>query len=203
MEKRNFNNIFAIALGANGAEDIETVKTVVLRAVDALKADKNMGIMAVARLYQSKAFPKNSGVDYINTVVIGRCFHSPKQILADLHGLEATFGRTPKTLGFDGLDANRWAARVLDLDLLFYGAQVLPNRAVFGQWRGLALSEQMRIAPTQLILPHPRIQDRAFVLCPLADVAPDWHHPVLGKTAGQMLEDLPREARAETWVFND
>ena len=203
MEKRNFNNIFAIALGANGADSIETVKTVVLRAVEALKADKNMGIMAVARLYQSKAFPKNSGVDYINTVVIGRCFRSPKQILTDLHGLEATFGRTPKTLGFGGQDANRWAARVLDLDLLFYGAQVLPNAEVFGQWRGLALSEQMRIAPTELILPHPRIQDRAFVLRPLADVAPDWQHPVLGKTAGQMLEDLPSDAQAETWVVND
>ena len=72
-----------------------------------------------------------------------------------------------------------------------------------GNGGGLALSEQMRIAPTELILPHPRIQDRAFVLRPLADVAADWHHPVLGKTAGQMLEELPSDTRAETWVVND
>ena len=53
------------------------------------------------------------------------------------------------------------------------------------------------ICPDQLILPHPRVQDRAFVLIPLADIAPDWCHPVLRRTVRQMVDDLPPEARKD------
>ena len=48
-------------------------------------------------------------------------------------------------------------------------------------------------APEELILPHPRLQDRAFVLVPMADVAPDWRHPVLGETVTEMVAALPSE----------
>jgi 2-amino-4-hydroxy-6-hydroxymethyldihydropteridine diphosphokinase len=51
--------------------------------------------------------------------------------------------------------------------------------------------DQNQVAPDQLILPHPRLQDRAFVLLPLAEIVPEWVHPVLGLTPGQMLAHQP------------
>ena len=66
-------------------------------------------------------------------------------------------------------------------------------------WRDLAPADQSRLAPTTLILPHPRLQDRAFVLVPMADIAPDWRHPVLGLTVTEMLARLdPADIRAVT-----
>ena len=50
------------------------------------------------------------------------------------------------------------------------------------------------MAPDRLILPHPRMQDRGFVLLPLAEVAPDWRHPLIGQTVREMLEALPAAA---------
>ena len=60
----------------------------------------------------------------------------------------------------------------------------------------MPLEQQIDRTPDQLILPHPRVSDRAFVLVPLADIAPDWVHPVTGQTVLQMLEMLPAEDRA-------
>jgi len=56
---------------------------------------------------------------------------------------------------------------------------------------------QKNTVPDQLILPHPRMHERGFVLMPLADVAPDWVHPVLGQTVVQMLAALPEKALAD------
>lgn len=74
---------------------------------------------------------------------------------------------------------------------------MLPDSATFEEWHGLSPREQAEATPDQLILPHPRLQDRAFVLVPLADVAPDWVHPILGKSVARMLADLPEADRAE------
>jgi 2-amino-4-hydroxy-6-hydroxymethyldihydropteridine diphosphokinase len=59
--------------------------------------------------------------------------------------------------------------------------------------RSLPIERQMQEAPGELILPHPRMQDRAFVLVPLADVAPGWRHPVLDMTVAEMLSKLPTD----------
>jgi len=86
--------------------------------------------------------------------------------------------------------------RTLDLDLLAVGDSVLPDAFVQARWRDLPLAAQIGHTPDQMILPHPRLQDRAFVLVPLADVAPDWVHPSTGATVRQMLAALPQEDRA-------
>ena len=81
--------------------------------------------------------------------------------------------------------------RTLDIDLLALGDSVLPDAETQDNWRGLDPALQARRAPDRLILPHPRLQDRAFVLVPLADVAPGWVHPRTGQSVAAMLGVLP------------
>ena len=73
---------------------------------------------------------------------------------------------------------------------------MLPDAATQVHWCNLPADVQALAAPDRLILPHPRLQDRSFVLVPLADVAPDWRHPLLGLSVAQMLDRLYDADRA-------
>jgi 2-amino-4-hydroxy-6-hydroxymethyldihydropteridine diphosphokinase len=97
---------------------------------------------------------------------------APPELLALMLQIERELGRERRT---------RWDARVIDLDLLAYHDLVI---APAGD-------------PTQLELPHPRLQERAFVLCPLAELAPDWRHPVTGRTIHELLAALGSDQVAE------
>jgi 2-amino-4-hydroxy-6-hydroxymethyldihydropteridine diphosphokinase len=91
---------------------------------------------------------------------------------------------------------------VIDLDLLAEGARVVPDEEKLRRWIDLPLEAQMREAPERLILPHPRLQDRAFVLVPLAEIAPGWRHPLLGRTVAEMRDALDPAAVAELRVLS-
>ncbi|SEP83301.1 2-amino-4-hydroxy-6-hydroxymethyldihydropteridine diphosphokinase [Thalassovita taeanensis] len=153
-----------------------------------LLEEKGLVVAAVSRFYQTPCFPVGAGPDYINAAARVTTTLSPEQVLAVLHGVEAEFGREREV---------RWGRRTLDLDLLAYGDLVLPDRETQKAWMDLPAERQRLEAPEQLILPHPRLHERAFVLVPLSDVAPGWVHPVLGRTVTQMCADLPASARAE------
>jgi 2-amino-4-hydroxy-6-hydroxymethyldihydropteridine diphosphokinase len=109
-----------------------------------------------------------------------------QSVLEILHRVENRFGRKRE---------QRWGMRTLDLDLLALDDSVVPDATIQAQWRDLVAADQMRQAPDQLILPHPRLQDRAFVLVPLADVVPTWRHPTLGQTVVEMRDALPQADR--------
>lgn len=153
--------------------------------MDALDAE-DIKIIEKSSFYESPAFPPGAGDAYVNAVVEVRTSLDVRELLKRLHETEAAFGRTR---------VSRWGSRILDLDLLAMGDAVLPDPETYAAWRDLPLDDQKARVPDTLILPHPRIQDRAFVLVPLAEIAPDWVHPVIGETAETLRDALPEADR--------
>ena len=122
-----------------------------------------------SRWYRSSPLPPSAQPDYVNGVVVVETALSPASLLAELHTIEAAFGR---------VRGEPNAARTLDLDLIAYDGRV---------------SQGGRGEP---VLPHPRLSERAFVLLPLREVAPAWRHPASGRTLAELIAALPAEAAA-------
>lgn len=170
-----------IALGANLNLRGQGPKVTLGDALDALLR-QGLVIRAVSRFFETPCFPAGAGPDYINAAALIETDRTPADLLHLLHQIEHQYGRER---------VQRWGMRTLDLDLVYYDDLVLPDHTQYDRWLTLSAEEQTQKAPDQLIIPHPRLQDRAFVLVPMADVAPDWRHPVLGRTVTEMLADLP------------
>ena len=136
----------------------------------ALERLEAQGIRVLARsgFYTSAPVPASSQPWYVNAVARVATGLSPQALLAALLALEAEFGRSRAVIN---------AARVLDLDLLAYDDRVTPPDA----------------HPT---LPHPRLAGRAFVLLPLAEIAPEWRHPGTGAPVSALVAALPPDQTA-------
>ena len=175
-----------VGFGSNLASAIGGPVETVRRAMELLN-QRPFKVDAASALFKSAAFPEGSGPDFVNAAARVSFEGTPQEALAQLRAIEGLIGRNRK---------NRWWPRTLDLDLLAVGQLILPDRESFAHWQTLSPARQRLETPQDLILPHPRMQDRAFVLIPLAEVAPDWRHPVLGLTVTEMRDGLPAEACA-------
>jgi 2-amino-4-hydroxy-6-hydroxymethyldihydropteridine diphosphokinase len=178
-----------IAFGANLPLGTVSPAETIMAAVVALR-EEGVETRHLSRLFRTPCFPAGAGPDYVNAaaLVVGPATDDLTSLLAALHRVEARFGR---------LRGERWGMRTLDIDLLARGDSVLPDAEVQDAWRRLDPAAQVGTVPDRLILPHPRLQDRAFVLVPLAEVAPGWRHPRTGLTVAQMLAALPAADIAE------
>ncbi|WP_323019502.1 2-amino-4-hydroxy-6-hydroxymethyldihydropteridine diphosphokinase [Pararhodobacter sp.] len=181
------SNLHLVALGSNATEREHSNAELLKQAVAEIKAE-GLATRRLSRLFSTPAFPAGAGPDFVNAALVVESPLPPEDVLAILHRVEASMGRVRR---------ERWGQRVIDLDLLASGERVLPDEAALRDWMALPLDEQMRRAPDRLILPHPRMHERGFVLVPLADVAPDWVHPLTGQSVRAMLAALdPAEIAA-------
>lgn len=174
------------ALGANVPSPGSDLETKLSQALEALE-DDSCELVAASSFYATPAFPAGSGPDFVNAAAVLKTRLSPQDLLKRFNAVEAQFGRVRR---------ERWAARTLDLDLIAYDDLVLPDVQEFRKWHDLPFERQKEEAPEELIVPHPRLQDRSFVLVPLCEIAPDWRHPVLGKTVQEMLDALPETEKS-------
>ncbi len=151
-----------IALGSNVAGRFASPGAAVEAAVVSIQTIE-IRIISRSRLYRSAAWPDPADPEFVNAMMSVETSLAPDALLARLHVVEAAFGRVRR-------QAN--APRTLDLDIVDYAGRVS--------------------APGDSpILPHPRLSDRAFVLLPLAEIAPNWRHPVTGTPIADLVRALP------------
>lgn len=162
-----------LSLGSNVGDRLATLKS----AVQRLHGIEAVRFLDASPLYDSEPWESEPGQTateqrwFLNCVVAIETSLAPRALLAELQAIEAALGRVrpPGTP-----EAQRFAARTLDIDILFYGEEILS-------------------AGDDLHVPHLLLADRGFVLQPLADLAPDLEHPVLYRSVRELLADLEDE----------
>jgi 2-amino-4-hydroxy-6-hydroxymethyldihydropteridine diphosphokinase len=153
-----------IGLGANLPSDAGPPAATLKRALGELERQA-VEIRRVSRFYETPAWPDPADPAFVNAVAVVQTRLQPVELLMVLHGVETALGRLRSVPN---------APRTLDLDLLDYEGRVMTG--------------------PELILPHPRMTARSFVLVPLKDVAPNWCHPVTGRDLKELLAALPDRA---------
>jgi 2-amino-4-hydroxy-6-hydroxymethyldihydropteridine diphosphokinase len=123
--------------------------------------DEDVRVGALSPFYRTRAWPDPNDPDYVNAAAIVTSGRAPRELMALLEQTETRFGRKRSTKN---------APRTLDLDIVDYDG---------------------RVEEGPPILPHPRLRERAFVLVPLADIAPGWRHPATGETVEALIAALP------------
>ncbi|MDR6807749.1 2-amino-4-hydroxy-6-hydroxymethyldihydropteridine diphosphokinase [Dyadobacter sp. BE34] len=134
----------------------------VLAAAREAIAEQAGSITNQSAIYETAPWGITDQPAFLNQVLEITTSLLPEDLLRIILNIEHDLGR---------VRYERWGARVIDIDILYFGQTVMDS--------------------ARLTLPHPRIQDRRFVLAPLAEIAPDFIHPLFQKTSSQLLEQCP------------
>ena len=150
-----------IALGSNLGDRAKTLAA----AIAALRRDVG-SLVAESTLHETPALlppnaPPSWDIPFLNQVIAIDTSLEPRALLAAAKAIEARLGRQP---------SDRWAPREIDIDILAVADRVVDE--------------------PDLIVPHPELHKRRFVLDPWREIAPDWRHPTRGETVSTMSEGL-------------
>ncbi len=151
-----------IGIGSNQENPLENCR----RAIERIMSDGRNLLVRCSSFYRTEPVGKKDQEWFVNGVVLVETSLGPGEMLGFLLSLEKEMGR---------IRGERWGPRVIDLDILFYGEEIIDRE---GLW-----------------VPHPRLHERKFVLIPLKEIAPDLKHPRLGKTISQILSELQGEEK--------
>ncbi|MDP3879624.1 MAG: 2-amino-4-hydroxy-6-hydroxymethyldihydropteridine diphosphokinase [Dehalococcoidales bacterium] len=131
---------------------------------------QRLPVRKVSSVYDTEPVGNTNQPRFLNLVCQVDTRLAPEALLTLAKGIERKLGRAPNTHG---------APRPIDIDILFYGDQVIET--------------------PELVIPHPRLAERAFVLVPLAEIAPDLVHPVSGKTVRELLRAVTEKQGVLKW----
>ena len=152
-----------VGLGANLPSPSHGAPAETLTAALGALEGAGIGVLARSSWFESAPVPASDQPWFVNGIAVVETGRSPEALLGLLLRIEAEFGRTRGA---------RNEARILDLDLIAFGEVVRQEE------RGIQI-------------PHPRLQYRAFVLAPLAEILPDWVHPVSRRPVPELLAAIP------------
>lgn len=144
-----------LGLGSNIGERIAFIE----KAVKEICKIPGLRLINSSSVYETDPWGKENQDDFLNSVIEIETDLSAENLLKELKHIEKKSGR---------INNSRWSEREIDIDLLFYGNEVLVNETIN--------------------VPHRQIENRKFVLIPLAEIAPEFIHPVFNKTISELLE---------------
>ena len=148
-----------LSLGSNQGDRIGYIQ----QATSLLNLTDNISIVRTSAFYESEPWNMSTETWFVNAVIEIKTSLTPKELLNECKRIERQLGRTPK-------EGAGYADRTIDIDILFYGKEIINEE--------------------NLTIPHKYLHLRAFTLVPLLELIPDFEHPVLHKTISELHNDL-------------
>lgn len=166
---RHGGEIVHVAVGANLGDRDATFAAV----IQAIEAEPEILLIAASPVFETEPVGPEGQAAYLNAALKLRTWLSPQALLFCLQRIEVELGRDRRA------ESERWGPRHIDLDILFFGDRCIE-------------------AP-ELVVPHPRAHERAFVMLPLAELDPDFVHPQLGVSVIEIARSRPDRDQVRSW----